>query len=127
MRQRQKKLMLRRLPLNEDPIALLSENVGDLLRNSGHRAPTAQEEIISLTATAWHGSDRRPQEWLRGLGCGAQILLMHVATAPTGMVSALGARPSDGIRAHEGKTPAGLWSSSRVDGHSPEPPASRRC
>src|SRR5215813_12761093 len=42
--------------LDEDPVALLSENVGDLLRNSGHRAATAQEEVVSLTGTAWHGA-----------------------------------------------------------------------
>src|SRR5262249_8275683 len=45
--------------LDEDPVALLSENVGDLLRNRGHRAATAQEEVVSLTGTAWHGSDPR--------------------------------------------------------------------
>src|SRR5262245_45442558 len=31
-----------------------------------------------------------------------------------------------GIRVHEGKTSAELWCSSRVDDHSPKPPASRR-
>src|SRR5262245_32464257 len=42
--------------LNEDPVALLGKNVGDFLRNSGHGAATAQEEVVSLTGTAWHGS-----------------------------------------------------------------------
>src|SRR5262249_14218203 len=47
--------------LNEDPVALLSENVGDLLRNGGHRAPAAQEEVVSLTGTAWHGATLVPR------------------------------------------------------------------
>src|ERR1700745_2361556 len=42
--------------LDEDPVALLSEDVGDLARNGSHRAATAQEEVVSLTRTAWHGS-----------------------------------------------------------------------
>jgi hypothetical protein len=45
--------------LNEYPVALLRENVGDLLGNGVHRAPTAQEEVISLTGTAWHGGNPR--------------------------------------------------------------------
>src|SRR5262249_33385698 len=40
--------------LNENFVALLGEDVGDLARNSGHRAPPAQEEIVTLTRTAWH-------------------------------------------------------------------------
>src|SRR5262245_56488715 len=52
--------------LNEDFVALLSEDVSDLLRNSGHRATAAQEEVVSLTGTAWHGSDpRAQQQWSR--------------------------------------------------------------
>ena len=43
--------------LNENPVAFLSENVGDLARNGCYRAATAQEEIVSLTGTAWHGTD----------------------------------------------------------------------
>jgi hypothetical protein len=39
-----------------NPIALLLENLGDLLSNGGHRAATAQEEVVSLTGTAWHGA-----------------------------------------------------------------------
>src|SRR5262249_31085773 len=46
--------------LDEDLVALLGEDVGDLLRNGGHRAPTAQEEVVSLTGTAWHRSDLVP-------------------------------------------------------------------
>src|SRR5262245_59363008 len=42
--------------LRANPIAVLLENVGDLLSNSGHRAPTAQEEVVTLTGTAWHGA-----------------------------------------------------------------------
>ena len=45
--------------LNEDRIALLSENVGGILRNSSHRPMTAQEEVVSLTGTAWHRGDLR--------------------------------------------------------------------
>src|SRR5262249_42729522 len=45
--------------LDEDPVALLSEDVGYLLRNSCYRAPTAQEEVVSLTGSACHGSDPR--------------------------------------------------------------------
>ena len=41
--------------LNEDRIVLLREKIGDLLRNS-NRAATAQEEVVSLTGSAWHGS-----------------------------------------------------------------------
>src|SRR5262249_313815 len=41
--------------LRANPIAIFLENVGDLLSNGGHRAATAQEEIVSLTGTAWHG------------------------------------------------------------------------
>src|SRR5262245_1447297 len=43
--------------LRANPIAVLLENVGDLARNSGHRAPTAQEKVVSLTGTAWHRGD----------------------------------------------------------------------
>jgi len=43
-----------RADLRANPIAVLLENVGDLLSNSGHRAPTAQEEVVSLTRTDWH-------------------------------------------------------------------------
>jgi len=47
--------------LNENPVALLGENVGHLLRNSGHQTSTAQEEVVSLTGTAWHrGGPRVP-------------------------------------------------------------------
>src|SRR5215472_18495630 len=42
--------------LRADLVALLLENVGNLARNSGHRAPTAQEEVVSLAGTAWHES-----------------------------------------------------------------------
>src|SRR5262249_1705164 len=38
--------------LDEDLVALLGEDVGDLLRNGGHRAPTAHEEVLSLAATS---------------------------------------------------------------------------
>jgi hypothetical protein len=34
-----------------------AENIGDFARNGCHRAPTAQEEVVPLTGTAWHGSD----------------------------------------------------------------------
>src|SRR5262249_4320264 len=52
--------------LDEDPVALLGENVGDLLRDSGHRATTAQEEVVLLTGTAWHCRDpRAQQQWSR--------------------------------------------------------------
>src|SRR5262245_33360868 len=55
--------------LNEDLVALLRKNVGYLLRNSGHRAATAQEEIVTLSGTAWHGSDPRLQRrWSRAHG-----------------------------------------------------------
>jgi hypothetical protein len=40
--------------LGANPIAVLLENVGDPLRNSGHRNPTAQEEVVPLTRTSWH-------------------------------------------------------------------------
>src|SRR6476646_6515014 len=40
--------------LNENLVALLRKNVGDVARDGGHRAPTAQEEVVLLTATAWH-------------------------------------------------------------------------
>src|SRR5262249_30420884 len=42
--------------LRANPIAVLLEKVGDLARNSSHRAPTAQKEVVSLTGTAWHGA-----------------------------------------------------------------------
>src|SRR5262249_20360869 len=42
--------------VDEAPVALLSETVGALRRNSGHGAATAQEEVVSLTGTAWHGA-----------------------------------------------------------------------
>src|SRR5262249_22635455 len=65
--------------LDEDPVALLSENVGDLLRNRGHRAATAQEEVVSLTGTAWHGSDPRASRnghaqtaWPSGMRVGSE-------------------------------------------------------
>ena len=37
-----------------DLVALLLENVGDLGSNSGHRAPTAQEEVVPLSQTVCH-------------------------------------------------------------------------
>jgi hypothetical protein len=40
--------------LDEDPVALLGEYVRDLARDRGHRAPAAQEEVISLTRTGCH-------------------------------------------------------------------------
>ena len=52
--------------LDEDLVALLRENVGDLARNGGHRAPTAQEEVVTFTGTAWHrGVPRAQQQWSR--------------------------------------------------------------
>src|SRR5262249_28723082 len=41
--------------LDADLVALLSEDVGGLLPNSGPRAATGQEEVVPLTGTAWHG------------------------------------------------------------------------
>jgi hypothetical protein len=43
--------------LDADRVALLQENVSDLARNGGHRAPTAQKEVVTFTGTAWHRSD----------------------------------------------------------------------
>ena len=40
--------------LDEDLVALLGEDVGDLARDGGHRAPTAQEEVVSLCWTGRH-------------------------------------------------------------------------
>src|SRR5262249_7878911 len=40
--------------LGANPIPVLLENVGDLLRNGGHRTPTAQEKIVFVTAAARH-------------------------------------------------------------------------
>src|SRR5262249_13412625 len=52
--------------LNENLVTLLSENVGDFARNGCHRAATAQEEVVSLTGTAWHGGDPpATQQWSR--------------------------------------------------------------
>src|SRR5215831_11132421 len=40
--------------LGANPIAVLLENVGDLLSNGGHRTPTAQKKIVFVTAAAQH-------------------------------------------------------------------------
>src|SRR5262245_48344049 len=40
--------------LNKDLVALLRENVGHLLRNSRHRAATAQEEVIARAGITSH-------------------------------------------------------------------------
>jgi hypothetical protein len=45
--------------LDEGPVALLRKDVGYLARNGCHRAPTAQEEVVSLNGTAWHRGDLR--------------------------------------------------------------------
>ena len=36
--------------LDADLVTLLQENVSDLARNGGHRAPTAQEEVVPLNS-----------------------------------------------------------------------------
>jgi hypothetical protein len=67
--------------LNENPVALLGENVGHLLRNSGHRASTAQEEVVSLTGTAWHRGDPHAQQQWSGAEC--EAVKEHVAKEPS--------------------------------------------
>ncbi len=58
--------------LRANLIAFLLENVGDLARNSSHRAPTAQEEVVSLTGTAWHRGDPRSRSNGHALSVGRQ-------------------------------------------------------
>jgi hypothetical protein len=48
--------------LDEDLVALLRENVGDLAGNGGDRAPTAQEEVVAFIVPAGH----------RGVHCALQ-------------------------------------------------------
>jgi hypothetical protein len=45
--------------MNKYPVASLSEKVADFTGNGGNRATTAQEEVVSLTGTAWHRGDLR--------------------------------------------------------------------
>ena len=40
--------------LCKDAVALLSKNLLNLLGNGGHRAATAEEEVVAFTVSAWH-------------------------------------------------------------------------
>jgi hypothetical protein len=60
--------------LDEDPVALLGENVGDLARDGGHRASAAQEEVVSLTRTG------RQERWCPGSRA-EYLTTLHVCDA----------------------------------------------
>src|SRR5262245_65512849 len=43
--------------LNEDPVTLLGEYVGKLLRNGSNRDPTAHDEVVWISGRVAYGSD----------------------------------------------------------------------
>src|SRR5262249_5108898 len=69
--------------LDENLVALLGKNPGDLLRNSCHRATTAQEEVVSLTGTAWHGTAEPLLHDVRAQGRGNKIPMSFFKSCST--------------------------------------------
>src|SRR5262249_17277198 len=60
--------------LRKNAVALLSKNPLNLLRNSSHRAATAQEEVVPFTMAAWHrGVPRAQQQWSRRTVWGSRM------------------------------------------------------